>query len=206
MTLQVTTFILKKTEKVPQKPQLNCPVCNRKYSCYKDLGSHLSTKHLSSVLKCSFCAETFESLQSQLCHEKRHEPFRFKCDPCKKSSQFQCELKQHSNIHLLNSKKFKCTSRNCNRRYTTLKALKLHTKLHDEVINPAANATKYSTPIRTCLNISMVCMVMAGWLCVVQSFHGQNRCISIKGIVSHIVQNIRKHLKSSNELKRRLLK
>ena len=142
MTLQVTTFILKKTEKVPQKPQLKCLECDRKYSCYKDLGSHLSTKHSSFVLKCSFCAETFESLQSQLHHEKRHEPFRFKCDQCKKSFQFQCELKQHSNIHLPNSKKFKCTSRNCNRRYSSLKALKLYTKVHDEVNYPCDECNK----------------------------------------------------------------
>ena len=108
-------------------------MCDRKYSCYKNLGSHLSTKQLSFVLKCSFCTKTFESLQSQLCHEKRHEPFRFKCDQCKKSFQFQCELKQHSNIHLLNSKKFKCLSRKCNRRYSFLKTLKVHTKVHDEV-------------------------------------------------------------------------
>ena len=92
--------------------------------------------------KCSFCAETFESLQSQLHHEKRHEPFRFKCDQCKKSFQFQCELKQHSNIHLPNSKKFKCTSRNCNRRYSSLKALKLHTKVHDEVNYPCDECNK----------------------------------------------------------------
>ena len=135
MTLQVTTFILKKAEKVPQKPQLKCPVCETEsILVIKILEGHLSTKHLSFVLKCSFCAgDNLNLFKVNYAMKRGMNHSGSSCDQCKKSFQFQCELKQHSNIHLPNSKKFKCTSGNCNRRYSSLKALKLHTKVHDEV-------------------------------------------------------------------------
>ena len=101
-----------------------------------------SKKHPSFVIKCSFCKETFDSVQNQLHNEKRHEAFRFKCEICNKHFQFKCELKQHSNMHLPSSEKFKCTSRNCTRCYSTLKALKVHTKVHDELVYPCDKCDK----------------------------------------------------------------
>ena len=103
---------------------LHCPKCNALLESLFQLNRHLKQHHkCSDKIKCKICPAKLSSKKSlsshvSRCHSKKEA--KFECFECKKKFSCKRDLNRHSNIHMLESKPYKCDqcdaafAQNCN--------------------------------------------------------------------------------------------
>jgi uncharacterized Zn-finger protein len=109
------------------KPHL-CMVCGKYFKQLSHLNTHMLTHDNVKPHICTTCGKEF----TQISHLKRHQTVHLEsrpyiCDICGRGFAYPSELRTHKEKH--NSEKEKCEE--CGEEFDTVKALKLHSVLHE---------------------------------------------------------------------------
>ena len=104
---------------VAKKVKYHCIKHDRNYSCYlcdetfemqSSFVTHFRATHPNVLLKCDFCASTFESSNGLFKHECSHLYMKYKCDVCSRLFQFPYQLNIH-NVQHTRLGRHKCSQR-----------------------------------------------------------------------------------------------
>ena len=74
----------------------SCYLCDETFEMQSSFVTHFRATHPNHLLKCNFCASTFESSNGLFKHELSHLYMKYKCDVCSRLFQFPYQLNIHN--------------------------------------------------------------------------------------------------------------
>ena len=77
----------------------SCYLCDETFEMQSSFVTHFRATHPNDLLKCDFCASTFQSSNGLFKHERSHLYMKYKCDVCSRLFQFPYQLKIHNIQH-----------------------------------------------------------------------------------------------------------
>ena len=88
-----------KYHRIKRDRNYSCHLCDQTFEMQSAFVSHFRDQHPNDLLKCDFCASTFESSNGLFKHERSHLYMKYKCDACGRLFQFPYQLNIHSVQH-----------------------------------------------------------------------------------------------------------
>ena len=126
-TMQVKTHGVIKPKK--KKRSYTCYWCNGKFPLYKTLNKHIIDEHPEQGFHCRYCGENFKTFSGRYKHLMIHLGYKYKCKTCGDVFRYPYERRDHEKKHTKLGL-FPCKEENCNKSFTTTKALGQHSQVH----------------------------------------------------------------------------
>ena len=117
----------------PKKKQRSytCYWCNGKFPLHKTLNKHIVDEHPQQGFHCRYCGENFKTFSGRYKHLMIHIGYKYKCKTCGDVFRYPYERRDHEKKHTKLGL-FPCKEDNCNKSFTTTKALDQHRQVHTD--------------------------------------------------------------------------
>ena len=88
-----------KYHRIKHDRNYSCHLCDQTFVMQSSFVTHFRATHPNDLLKCDFCASTFESSNGLFKHERSHLYMKYKCTVCGQLFQFSYQLNIHNVQH-----------------------------------------------------------------------------------------------------------